>query len=49
MFDETNPKPWSKILTYSQYFYYQTKHREKKTGNPPIINELEFFNKSKIN
>lgn len=44
MFKETNPKPWSKINNYNTYFAYQLSHREKKTGNPPIIDEFEFFN-----
>ena len=46
MFDEKNPNPWSKILDYDAYFEYQKKHRKKNTGNPPIVDEFEFFNQS---
>jgi hypothetical protein len=35
---------WSKINDYDEYMQYQIKHREKKTGNFPIIDELNFFN-----
>ena len=44
MFNEKNPKAWSKIKTYETYFDYQQKHRRKKTGNYPIIDEFNFFN-----
>lgn len=44
MFDEKTPKPWSKIDDYDIYFNYQKRHRELKTGNPPIIDEFLFFN-----
>ena len=44
MFKEPNAKPWSKISSYKDYFNYQLLHREKKTGNAPIIDEFEFFN-----
>lgn len=44
MFKETNPKPWSKITEYETYMNYQNKHREKTTGNYPIIDEFIFFN-----
>ena len=47
MFNEKTPRPWSKLDSYETYFSYQEKHREKNTGNPPIIDELEFFNKYK--
>jgi len=44
MFNEKNPRAWSKIKTYEDYFEYQQKHREKETGNYPIIDEFNFFN-----
>lgn len=44
MFNEKTPNPWSKITTYEAYFEYQQKHRQKKTGNYPIIDEFNFFN-----
>ncbi|MCR9015771.1 hypothetical protein [Aquiflexum gelatinilyticum] len=44
LFNEKNPKPWSKIKTYEVYFEYQQKHRDKETGNYPIIDEFNFFN-----
>ncbi|MCY1161783.1 hypothetical protein D9M71_19040 [compost metagenome] len=46
MFNEKNPKPWSKINNYADYFKYQKSHRQNlKNQNSPIINEFEFFNK----
>lgn len=36
--------PWSKIDTYNEYMEYQMLQREKKTGNPPIVDEFIFFN-----
>ena len=47
MFLEKKPNPWSKIIDYDKYFRYQQKHREKNTGNPPIIDEFIFFNNYK--
>lgn len=44
MFEEKNPLPWSKIKNYDEYMRYQYNHRQKKTGNFPIIDELIFFN-----
>jgi len=44
MFEEKNPKAWSKISDYQTYLNYQIKHREKKSGNFPILDEFEFFN-----
>jgi len=44
MFKETNPKPWSKINNYDDYFKYQLIHREKESKNSPLIDEFEFFN-----
>ncbi len=45
MFKEKNPKPWSKINNYSDYFHYQELHRQNKNNkNSPIIEEFEFFN-----
>ena len=44
MFSEKNPNPWSKISEYENYFDYQLKHRNKKTGNPPLLDEFYFFN-----
>ena len=44
MFKKPNAKPWSKISSYKDYFNYQLLHREKNTGNAPIIDEFEFFN-----
>lgn len=44
MFKETNPKPWSKITNYEDYFKYQTIHRLKNIEMPPIIYEFEFYN-----
>jgi len=51
MFEEKNPKPWSKLDNYHDYFKYQLKQRQKQTGNPPLIDEFIFFNnnKSQIN
>jgi len=49
MFGETNHQPWSKILLYEDYFKYQLIHRTKKTGNPPLVDEFEFFNDYKDN
>lgn len=49
MFKEKNPKPWSKINDYEKYMEYQNKHRDKKTGNYPIIDEFLFFNEYKTN
>ena len=37
---------WSKISNYEEYLELQKKHREKNTGNPPIIDEICFFNKT---
>lgn len=48
MFNEKYPKPWSKIDKYADYFDYQLKHRKKETGNPPIVDEFEFFNNTLI-
>jgi len=45
MFNEKNPRPWSKINEYEVYMNYQIRHREKKTGNYPLIDEFSFFNK----
>lgn len=47
MFEEKYPKAWGKIDNYDDYFKYQTLHRDKKTGNPPIIDEFVFFNNYK--
>ena len=47
MFSEKNPNAWSNILDYDTYFSYQLKHRNKNTGNPPILDELDFFNNYK--
>lgn len=44
MFEEKKPKPWSKISDYETYLQYQIRHREKNTGNFPIVDEFEFFN-----
>jgi len=44
MLEEKSPGPWSKIDKYKDYFRYQEKQRNKKTGNPPIIDEFDFFN-----
>ncbi len=44
MFKEKNPNVWSKINTYETYFEYQQQHKQKKTGNYPIIDEFKFFN-----
>lgn len=45
MFDETYPNPsWSNIDSYKDYYSYQIRHRKKETGNPPIIDEFDFFN-----
>ena len=46
MFNETEPKPWSKIKNYADYMEYQRKHREMNIKTPPIIYEFEFFNKT---
>ncbi len=47
MFNETNPKPWSKIDNYETYMNYQELHRQKQTGNYPLIDEFNFFNNYK--
>lgn len=47
MFEEKYPKAWSKIDNYETYFNYQERHRLKKTGNCPIIDEFNFFNSYK--
>ncbi|WP_151832254.1 hypothetical protein [Acinetobacter ursingii] len=44
MFKEKNPKAWSKIDNYESYMSYQIQHRNKQTGNFPIIDEFNFFN-----
>ncbi|WP_312751485.1 hypothetical protein [Epilithonimonas hominis] len=44
MFEEKKPKAWSKISDYETYLQYQNKHRGKKTGNFPIVDEFDFFN-----
>ncbi|HMM79810.1 MAG TPA: hypothetical protein PKC65_07305 [Pyrinomonadaceae bacterium] len=43
MFDEKHPRPWSKIHNYETYMSYQERHRNKQTGNYPIIDECNFF------
>ena len=47
MFDEKHPNAWSKIDNYETYINYQTQHRNKQTGNYPIIDEFNFFNNYK--
>lgn len=47
MYSENNAKPWSKIESYEDYFDYQIKHRQKNTGNPPIVDEFLFYNEYK--
>jgi hypothetical protein len=47
MFNERLPKPWSKIDNYDIYMNYQREHRNKQTGNYPIIDEFIFFNSYK--
>lgn len=44
MFGEKNPKPWSKISEYGDYFRYQTEFRERHETEIPIEYEFEFFN-----
>jgi hypothetical protein len=44
MFEEKYPKAWSKIDNYETYMKYQLGHRNKQTGNSPIIDEFNFFN-----
>ena len=45
MYEEKNPKPWSKIKDYdTEYMEYQLIHRNKQTGNPPLLDEFIFFN-----
>jgi hypothetical protein len=39
-------KPWSKITDYDEYLKYQIQHRNKETGNHPIIDEFIFFNET---
>lgn len=48
MFHEKSPKPWSKIDNYSDYMKYQLTHRNKLTGNDPIVDEFIFFNQYKL-
>jgi len=45
MFNETNPKPWSKINDYDTYMNYQITHRKKSPRNIPLHDEFLFFNK----
>ena len=47
MFNEKRPDAWSKIDNYQTYFNYQELHRNKKTGNYPIVDEFIFFNSYK--
>lgn len=47
MFNEKNPKAWSKIDNYETYMNYQMQQRNKRTGNYPIIDEFNFFNNYK--
>jgi hypothetical protein len=44
MFEEKSPKPWSKISNYDDYLKYQLDHRNKQTGNFPLVDEFKFFN-----
>ena len=44
MFNEKRPDAWSKIDNYQTYFNYQELHRNKKTGNYPLVDEFIFFN-----
>ena len=44
MFEEKYPNAWSKIDNYEIYMDYQIRHRNKKTGNSPIVDEFIFFN-----
>lgn len=39
-----NPKPWSKIREYEDYFLYQTEFRKRYENEIPIEYEFEFFN-----
>jgi hypothetical protein len=48
MFKDKKPSPWSKINNYKDYFDYQKRHRQKNTGNYPIIDEFNFFNKYQL-
>ena len=47
MFNENYPNAWSKIDNYGTYMSYQRQHRDKQTGNYPIIDEFIFFNSYK--
>ena len=47
MFNEKHPKAWSKIDNYQTYFDYQELHRNKRTGNYPIVDGFNFFNNYK--
>ncbi len=44
LFRQQNPDPWSKIDNYETYYNYQLKHRELNSGNPPLYDEIVFFN-----
>ncbi len=44
MFGEKTPKPWNKISNYDDYLKYQLDHRNKQTGNFPLVDEFIFFN-----
>lgn len=45
MFNQKNPKPWSKISNYADYFEYQKSYRlNSSSSKSPIIDEFEFFN-----
>lgn len=46
MFREKEPTPWSKINNYDDYYKYQIEIRNKKTGNPALIDEFKLFNKT---
>lgn len=37
---------WSKMSEYDKYLELQKKHRKKNSGNPPIIDEIKFFNET---
>ena len=44
IFEEKNPKAWSKIKDYNIYFEYQITFRQKHPKEIPIIYETNLFN-----
>jgi hypothetical protein len=43
MLGEKKPAAWSKITDYAVYMSYQLAHRQRETGNYPIVDEFNFY------